>query len=629
MHLPSLPRRVPMAVWSLVLAAGLLPATVSFAAQPLSAPLAPAPSTLAMQAASSQPPPLRLAEGFGVEPLARMSEARIGALDRLEALAAHNRAGILPVQVGFERPLPVPRSLRLDAIAGEAAGVHAGGVFARGTPSTTVWGASVWVEGAYRLRLHIGDVRLPVDTRMWVYSQDGEAVGPFGTELVHDGELLTPSVAGPIVHLEVELPRQALADGTDYGFRLDRVAEIVRLGPSGEPLLGRAAPVTSRSHDDCLVDATCVDTGTFPEIDRVGAAIAHLRFPQEEGIFICTGGLLNTVPAEGGGSAPEPPLLTANHCLSTESSAAGLEAFWDFSTPGCNGTPPSLDDLPRTNGANLLVTGPESDFTLLRVSLPPERVLLGWNAEPSATAPGSIVHRVSHPVAHGALFAQTHARYEILASGDSRFQACKTDDPNQDIQDTSRFLHLQPLQGGTFGGSSGAPSMLGNGQVVGQLFGGCPGADGCDPVNNDIDGAFQTTFDRISSYLVAGGGAPPTSTPIGDSWLTTPEQPGFEFQVQITQANGSPFAGSMEPNCIAESLCVSGALAGRPELFVKIIGPRPNGFLWVQISRFTPSQVEVWVRQVASGDINYYRLEAIGPGSDDLSGLQDRRAFTP
>ena len=87
--------------------------------------------------------------------------------------------------------------------------------------------------------------------------------------------------------------------------------------------------------------------------------------------------------------------------------------------------------------------------------------------------------------------------------------------------------------------------------------------------------------------------------------------------------------GSKEGDCIAESICLSGALAGRPEVFVKLIGPRPNGFLWVQISRFTPSEVEVWVRQTASGEINYYHLDPVGSGVDDVSGLQDREAFTP
>ena len=60
-----------------------------------------------------------------------------------------------------------------------------------------------------------------------------------------------------------------------------------------------------------------------------------------------------------------------------------------------------------------------------------------------------------------------------------------------------------------------------------------------------------------------------------------------------------------------------------------MIGPRPNGYLWVQISRFTPSEVEVWIEQLATGTVRHYRLPAVGPAAADVPGLQDRRAFPP
>jgi hypothetical protein len=57
--------------------------------------------------------------------------------------------------------------------------------------------------------------------------------------------------------------------------------------------------------------------------------------------------------------------------------------------------------------------------------------------------------------------------------------------------------------------------------------------------------------------------------------------------------------------------------------------PERNGFLWAQISRFTPSAIEIWLRQTATGQINFYELESVGSGSDNVSGLQDRQAFSP
>ncbi|HUP41668.1 MAG TPA: hypothetical protein VM599_00505, partial [Thermoanaerobaculia bacterium] len=92
---------------------------------------------------------------------------------------------------------------------------------------------------------------------------------------------------------------------------------------------------------------------------------------------------------------------------------------------------------------------------------------------------------------------------------------------------------------------------------------------------------------------------------------------------------GDTVPGTREPDCIQETVCVSGRLAGRSEVFVRIIGPRPNGFLWPTIVRFTPARVLVDIRQLSSGDVQSYVLDAVPPGVDDLSGLQDRTGFLP
>jgi ELWxxDGT repeat protein len=116
--------------------------------------------------------------------------------------------------------------------------------------------------------------------------------------------------------------------------------------------------------------------------------------------------------------------------------------------------------------------------------------------------------------------------------------------------------------------------------------------------------------------------APP---PPQGGWLTSGRVPGFRVKVRIAgQIPGRP-----EPACIAETLCVSGALRGRSELFVRILGPKPNGYLWPTLVRFTTSTVEVWIEQMSTGVVRYYRLEGVSPDSSDLSGLVDRQGFLP
>ena len=125
----------------------------------------------------------------------------------------------------------------------------------------------------------------------------------------------------------------------------------------------------------------------------------------------------------------------------------------------------------------------------------------------------------------------------------------------------------------------------------------------------------------------AGGGEGPPPPP--GPWLTSPDLPGFRVKVRITPQGGAPLLGSAEPVCIPETLCVSGALAGRSEVFVRVVGPKPNGRLWPTLVKFSTSEVEVWIEQLSTGEVEYYLLEGARPGFDELPGLFDREGFEP
>jgi hypothetical protein len=128
---------------------------------------------------------------------------------------------------------------------------------------------------------------------------------------------------------------------------------------------------------------------------------------------------------------------------------------------------------------------------------------------------------------------------------------------------------------------------------------------------------------QVTATTPAGGGGGGN-----DGYLTTSAIPNFRFRVRIFNTS-TPIAGVKESDCIPETLCVSGAVADRSEVFLRVIGPRPNGYLWPTIVRFTPSRVEVDVQQISTGITKTYVLPAIPPDSDDLTGLQDRTGFLP
>ena len=196
--------------------------------------------------------------------------------------------------------------------------------------------------------------------------------------------------------------------------------------------------------------------------------------------FLCSGGLLN----DKDDTSFIPYFLTARHCLSSQAVASTLEVFWDYFANGCLGPWPSLASRPRSSGALLLATGSASDFTFLRLlSIPPNRVLLGWTtaSQGSLTA----LHRISHPLGLPHAYSRTAVTlFSSTCSGAPR--------PN--------YLYQFRDIGGIAGGSSGAPVLLPGGLTVGQLSGTCGvTGDGC--IDNQVDGAFSTTFPSISQYI--------------------------------------------------------------------------------------------------------------------------------
>jgi len=136
-------------------------------------------------------------------------------------------------------------------------------------------------------------------------------------------------------------------------------------------------------------------------------------------------------------------------------------------------------------------------------------------------------------------------------------------------------------------------------------------------------GLYQTTVTLISD-------PPDVPPPPPGAWLSTPDLGGGNYQakVRITTSSGT-IIGAKELACIPETLCVSGAIPGRSEVFIRVVGPKPNGYMWPTLVKFSTSQIEIWVQQVNTGQLNYYLLEGASPGSSELPGLFDREGFFP
>jgi lysyl endopeptidase len=530
----------------------------------------------------------------------RLRTAREGAGDQLDAMAAWNARGRLPIQIGFARRLPAPIELRPE----------------RSSSGTWVWGARVRVPQAFRLRLHLEEVALPAGSRLWVWGSGGagDRPRPFGTELSSPGrDLWTPSVAGDTIALGAELPA-----GEHAALRVTEVAQIFALA---SPELGLPAKATS-----CLIDATCVKPAQLSAIDQLRTAVAHIEFMKGTTTFLCTGNLLNQKDP----AVVVPYLLTANHCISDQGVAASLEAFWDYHTDRCNGTAPDLNRLPTSSGSTLQVTSVLSDFSLLKLnSIPAGRTLLGWKAD--GVGAGTSLYRVSHPVS-SIPFSILPQTYSTSVSTATPHVICETDRDGRPWGDLTKFIYSAPASGGTAPGSSGSAVVESGGYVVGQLLGLCGDSptDGCaGSVNSQVDGALSASFAFLAPYLDPKSTAP--CSPDANT-LCIDDQTGdrrFKVVANFSTTSGGGRSGNAGAVGLGSLGVNHGGLfwffsADNPELLVKVLNACSfSHTIWVFLSATTNVGFSVTVTDTQTGHVVTHG----NPDQNPAAPVQDTSAL--
>jgi hypothetical protein len=421
----------------------------------------------------SDDPPPRLGESRSVPSLITLEPANLTASDRIAEMMESNQRDAVPIQNGFVRTFPPQRFLVDErAPAATSSGFYRGGALSA-DDDTVVWSTRLHIADSYAFRIHLEGVNLPSGTRLWVYRSAGEALGPFGSELLDsEGGIWLPAIDGPEVYLEFKVPREELRRGAVLRFHIKELMEIFDV----------------ESWAGCANDATCITSGMLSVISQYYHSVARLSFVKGSASYLCSGALVNDIDDTGF----RPFLLTANHCFDTQSSASSLTSYFYYKTSTCNGSAPSLGSVPQVSGATLLATNTGTDFTFVELStnpvIPEYTTYLGWTtATPSN---GQTMHRISHPSGT----AQKYSSTTFLSSGGI---ACGSlPRPN--------FHYSSSLSGSTTGGSSGAPVINASGQILGQLYGKCHYTtwDECNyGTFNTVDGAFAATFPSISEWV--------------------------------------------------------------------------------------------------------------------------------
>jgi hypothetical protein len=334
------------------------------------------------------------------------------------------------------------------------------------------------------------------------------------------------------------------------------------------------------------------------------SAVAVLVFAIEGGMFAqCTGTLLSDTLQDG-----VPYLLTANHCISTQSSATSLMAFWDYHAPTCGGAVPALGSVPTSSGATLLAHSTTSDFSFLRLNaVPPGRTFMGWSASSSAVPKDTTLYRVSCP-------ANQADPNTVLQQQLSQYA---TPLPTSGCLGTN-FINSTKTSGYAFEGSSGSAVMLANGQVVGQLYGTCANiTNPCTQPDNTIDGAFSITYPSVAQWL-----SPANQTCVPDA-ETLCLNTRFQVTAEWQKPDGTSGPGTAVP-LTADTGYFWFFDPSNVEVVTKVLdGCGVNNHYWVFSSGLTNVGVTLTYTDTATGVQKSYP----NPIGTAFAPIQDTSAF--
>jgi uncharacterized protein (TIGR03437 family) len=380
-----------------------------------------------------------------------------------------------PKPRGGALPIGVSREVPAAALARPAASVSADG--------RAVITAAVNSVGASRIRVHFQNFDVGKG-EVWVYGAGGQiAAGPYtGRGIFESGEFWSGGVEGPTVVVTYVAPAGAAAER--FPFTVDVISHEWISAANGKPLAG---PYTATAAD-CNVDVSC-----RPEYQKYANAVTRLTFMAvdpasgKSRAYLCSGSMLDTRSG-----SQKPYLLTANHCISSESEAQSLEVFYFYQTASCNGPDPGLSALPTVVGGSYLAgggfTSGDYSLVLLRQDAPTGATYLKYS---TALDTNAAVFGIHHP---SGSFKRISIGNRI---GDARLTVGSETAPAES------FYQVKWTSGVIEGGSSGSPLFDADGNVVGTLTAGpdTTGTSACAVTPLAYYGRFSKAYADYIPFL--------------------------------------------------------------------------------------------------------------------------------
>ena len=252
-----------------------------------------------------------------------------------------------------------------------------------------IWILGIHSPGAASLGMIFSHYRLNKGTRVFVFNKNQSAIiGSLTSENnKYNGVLPVAHIPGDYIIIQLEVPENqvdygnlevgTIAHGYDYGDQANRLKDQY-FGKSG----------------DCNIDINCPAGDDFQVIKR---SVCRIIISSSKR---CTGNLINNTNQDG-----KPYVLTAAHCIGSQTEATSAIFLFNYESPVCNGPDVPAEDM--ISGSTLLATGDtlgdkanidSLDFSLVELSVsPPDSFnvyFAGWNRDSDPSAYTATIH---HP----------------------------------------------------------------------------------------------------------------------------------------------------------------------------------------------------------------------------------------
>lgn len=441
------------------------------------------------------------------------------------------------------RDVPAPRKgiLRVATHRAMSATSMSQGTWQALSDGTFVWRLDISSQNALGIRVHFTSFSTGYG-KVWVHDTNTPArqtFGPYsGKGRNNSGDFWSDAVFSNQVEIEY-VPAAGAATSGNPPFTISEILHIWQLGPYAAPRQNGASQSTTTDQStfqivptrtttagspnySCFVDAACEDSSSV--VAEAAPSTAIILFSD----YQCSATILNTANTE-------PEILTAGHCVNTETDAEGTEAFFNVQDSSCNAnedttlTTQILASFPSADGVELLAYVDEPflggsdyqtqitndiDYSLILLNNFPassDFVLSGYTATAQTT--GASVTSLSYP----------DGLYMQYAAG--TVEAGSTSD--QSFFDNAYEID-QSTNGRVDEGSSGSGIFDGGGHLVGLLS----TADACTGNNCtscDAGTPFDAWYTKFSSIY-----------PYISQYLEQPLVPSLPVNTSIFWASPNP-----------------------------------------------------------------------------------------